>query len=99
MIIFTIGYMLIGAAIFQSLDDKLSQKPYRDVVMFTYSLIATIGWGDSSAGNQWSRIFCVIYTLFGTPIMYSSLANLGKVLSEFYTVDWLYYSAVVRGKV
>jgi hypothetical protein len=91
--------MSVGTVIFQHLDEKLAIKSYREVFMFVYSLISTIGWGDLNAGNQSSRIFCVGYTLIGVPIFYSTMANIGKILSDLYTVDWVYFTAVVRGKV
>jgi precorrin-2 methylase len=51
------------------------------------------------AKNPGSQIFCVVYTLIGVPIIYSTMANIGKTVSELYTVDWLYFTAVVRGRV
>lgn len=57
------------------------------------------GWGDSVATTSLSQIYCVIYTLLGVPLFYSTMANMGKALSELCTVDWFYLSAVVRGRV
>ncbi|KAI6170733.1 hypothetical protein M3Y97_01123400 [Aphelenchoides bicaudatus] len=98
MIIVTIVYLIVGTVILRKIDDQLAEKPFYRVILFAYSMVATIGWGDLGAKNPWSQAFCVLYAMVGIPITYSTLANVGKVLSELYTVDWIYLVAVVRGK-
>ncbi|KAI6199527.1 hypothetical protein M3Y96_00636700 [Aphelenchoides besseyi] len=98
MICWTMGYILSGAFVLQKLDAQLANQSYHNVVMFAWSLTATVGWGGSHAETSWCRLFVVIYTLLGVPMVYSTMANLGRLISEFYTVDWLYVTAVVRGE-
>ncbi|KAI6238813.1 hypothetical protein M3Y99_00638000 [Aphelenchoides fujianensis] len=97
MTFFTLTYLFVGAFVLQQLDDGLADRSYHNVVMFAYSLLTTIGWGGAKASSSWAQLFVVFYTLLGVPITYSTMANLGRLLSEFYTVDWIYISAVVRG--
>ncbi|KAI6237498.1 hypothetical protein M3Y95_00271500 [Aphelenchoides besseyi] len=98
MISWTMGYILSGAYVLQKLDAQLANQSYHNVVMFAWSLTATVGWGGSHAETSWCRLFVVVYTLLGVPMVYSTMANLGRLISEFYTVDWLYVTAVVRGE-
>lgn len=58
-----------------------------------------LGWGDSHPKTRESMGFIIIYTVIGIPMLFSMMANCGRIISEVYTVDWMFLSAVVRGKV
>lgn len=41
----------------------------------------------------------VIYTVFGVPIMFSAFSNIGRLMTEFYCIDWFFLTSVVRRRV
>uniref|UniRef100_A0A915DQ05 Potassium channel domain-containing protein n=1 Tax=Ditylenchus dipsaci TaxID=166011 RepID=A0A915DQ05_9BILA len=99
IISFAVLWLCAGAWIFQLLDPEIAARPFRNALLFTFQLSATIGWGDTKATNKWSQAFCVVYTIFSVPIVFSAFANMGRLISEFYCVDWLFLTAVVRRRI
>ncbi|KAI6229591.1 hypothetical protein M3Y95_00546900 [Aphelenchoides besseyi] len=91
-------YVFLGAVFFQAIDAELHAKPYKDIVLFTYQICATIGWGDTSVKAPWSRIAVVFYATFGIPLIMAAFANMGRLFTEFYCIDWIFLTSVVRGK-
>ncbi|KAI6202012.1 hypothetical protein M3Y96_00903200 [Aphelenchoides besseyi] len=104
-------YVFLGAVFFQAIDAELHAKPYKDIVLFTYQICATIGWGDTSVKAPWSRIAVVFYATFGCvlcktfvyevssiPLIMAAFANMGRLFTEFYCIDWIFLTSVVRGK-
>ncbi|KAI6223775.1 hypothetical protein M3Y99_01431100 [Aphelenchoides fujianensis] len=91
-------YIFLGAVFFQQIDADLHQKPYKDIVLFTYQICATIGWGDTSVKRPWSQVVVVFYAVIGVPLIMASFANCGRLLTEFYCIDWIFLTSVVRGK-
>nr|CAD2190335.1 unnamed protein product [Meloidogyne enterolobii] len=88
--------LLFGAFLFRLIDEKIAEQPFHRAVLFTFQAVATIGWGDIRPGNKLSQAFCTLYTIFGVPIFFSALANVGRLISDFYTLDWLFLTCVVR---
>jgi len=91
--------LLFGAFLFRLIDEKIAEQPFHRAVLFTFQAVATIGWGDIRPGNKLSQAFCTLYTIFGVPIFFSALANVGRLISDFYTLDWLFLTCVVRPMV
>jgi hypothetical protein len=48
--------------------------------------------------KPWSRIAVVSYAMIGIPLVMASFANMGRLFTEFYCIDWIYISSVLRGK-
>ncbi|KAI1719787.1 ion channel domain-containing protein [Ditylenchus destructor] len=99
IISFAILWLVTGAWVFRILDPEIAAKSFHHALLFTFQLSATIGWGDTKATNKWSQMFCVVYTVFSVPIVFSAFANMGRLISEFYCVDWLFLTAVVRRRI
>ncbi|KAH7706418.1 Twik (KCNK-like) family of potassium channelsalpha subunit 5 [Aphelenchoides avenae] len=91
-------YLVAGAFVFRLVDETLAEKPFHIVLLWSYQVCSTIGWGDSSSTTMWSRAFCTAYIILGVPLLFSAMANLGRMLTKYYCVDWLYFGVVVRGK-
>ncbi|CAD5224701.1 unnamed protein product [Bursaphelenchus xylophilus] len=91
-------YIYVGAICFSYIDPAIEKLPYYLQVQFTFEVVTTIGWGDLTPSSNWGKIACVIYQIVGVPIVFAALSNCGRLLTEFYTVDFLYLTAVVRGK-
>uniref|UniRef100_A0A914BU85 Potassium channel domain-containing protein n=1 Tax=Acrobeloides nanus TaxID=290746 RepID=A0A914BU85_9BILA len=77
-------YLLAGAFIYQLIDEKIAEDDYYDVVLFAFTTIATIGYGNIYPSNDTSRIFTIVYAIFGIPLCLLTLANLGKHLMKSY---------------
>ena len=58
-----------------------------------------VGWGDTVASDTWSRIYTILYTIIGVPIVFSAYANVGKLIDRTYCADWIFQTMVVRHKV
>ncbi|CAD5218621.1 unnamed protein product [Bursaphelenchus okinawaensis] len=98
ILVTAILYIFVGALVFASIDPKIDALPYYLQVQFTYEVVTTIGWGDITPSSNWGKMACVLYQIIGVPIVFAALSNCGRLLTEFYTVDFLYLTAVVRGK-
>lgn len=84
--LYLICYIVFGAVIFQVLDEGLSEHKLYEVILFTFTTIATIGYGDLVPTNDLSKLFCIFYTLIGVPSLFLSLTNIGQFLAEAYWI-------------
>ncbi|CAG9530822.1 unnamed protein product [Cercopithifilaria johnstoni] len=57
-------------------------------LFFTATLLTTIGYGNLVPVTFQGRMFCIIYALFGVPLVLITVADIGKFLSE--NILWLY---------
>jgi hypothetical protein len=89
-----LSYIFIGAACFQFLDESLAAEPFLDVALFSFTTIATIGYGTICPKTKSAKIFCVVYSLFGMPLCVAILANFSKYLSKAY---WMACICVGKG--
>ncbi|KAH7724078.1 recQ-mediated genome instability protein 1-like protein [Aphelenchoides avenae] len=95
---FAAAWLAVGAWVFMLVDKEIGIQDYNDVLLFTFQVCTTIGWGDIKPTNVWSQTLVIFYTILGVPIIFSALSNVGRILSEFYCHDWLWLTAVVRRK-
>ena len=65
MITFLIIYMLLGSFTYRLIDPDIAKKSWPRSLVWVFQLLATIGWGDSQAGNTESQAFTVLYILLG----------------------------------
>ncbi|CAI5442392.1 unnamed protein product [Caenorhabditis angaria] len=77
-------HLVIGAFIFQCLDEELAKLRFLDVVFFEFITISTIGYGNISPTNDASRLFTIFFSIIGIPLLIVTLANFGKYLTKFY---------------
>ncbi|GMS90622.1 hypothetical protein PENTCL1PPCAC_12797, partial [Pristionchus entomophagus] len=57
-------------------------------LFFTTTLLTTIGYGNLVPVTWQGRMFCIVYALFGVPLILITVADIGKYLSE--NITWLY---------
>jgi len=79
-----IAYTVIGAAIFQWIDESIANEPWHEAIFFTFSTITTIGYGRVVPKSTPSKIFCIFYIFFGVPLAFFVLSNLGRKLGCFF---------------
>uniref|UniRef100_A0A183GSG2 Ion_trans_2 domain-containing protein n=1 Tax=Heligmosomoides polygyrus TaxID=6339 RepID=A0A183GSG2_HELPZ len=76
------GYLVIGAAFFRSIDDELAKASFTDIILFEFGTLATIGYGNISPTTDLSRMFCILYSIFGIPLILLTTANFGKFMTK-----------------
>ncbi|VDM59133.1 unnamed protein product [Angiostrongylus costaricensis] len=59
-------------------EDKWS---FGNSLIFTFSVITTIGYGHIAPETFYGRIFCIIFGLIGVPLTLLTIANLGMFIS------------------
>lgn len=57
-------------------------------IFFTTTLLTTIGYGSQAPVTVHGRLICIVYALFGVPLILITVADIGKFLSE--NIIWLY---------
>uniref|UniRef100_A0A914C4V4 Potassium channel domain-containing protein n=1 Tax=Acrobeloides nanus TaxID=290746 RepID=A0A914C4V4_9BILA len=55
---------------------------FTDSLLFTFTIITTIGYGYVAPQTFWGRLFCIFYAFLGIPLTVIALADLGKFISE-----------------
>ncbi|CAG9534428.1 unnamed protein product [Cercopithifilaria johnstoni] len=84
IIILLIAYVLFGSAMFVVLDESLAKENFTDIILFSFTTIATIGYGNITPSTPWAQLFCIVFSIFGIPMTLLTLANLGKYLTKSY---------------
>lgn len=79
-------YIFCGSIIFVLLDSKIANETFTEVLLFSFTTLATIGYGNISCSTYSSQLFCIAFALVGIPLTLLTLANLGKYLTKLY---WL----------
>nr|CAD2166047.1 unnamed protein product [Meloidogyne enterolobii] len=55
---------------------------FSDSVLFCFTVITTIGYGNVSPKTFTGQLFCILYALLGIPFTLLAIADLGKFISE-----------------
>ncbi|VDN05035.1 unnamed protein product [Thelazia callipaeda] len=91
--LFLTFYVVGGAAIFQIIDKSIAEEKFYNVVQFTFTTIATVGYGNIVPTTDASKLFCMFYTLVGVPLLFLSLTNIGQFIAEGY---WIFLASLSR---
>ncbi|VDD90262.1 unnamed protein product [Enterobius vermicularis] len=67
-----------------------------NAIFFTTTLLTSIGYGNMVPITPKGRMFCVVYALFGVPLMLITVADIGKFLSEHIIKLYAKYSEARR---
>ncbi|KAI6187903.1 Potassium channel subfamily K member 18 [Aphelenchoides besseyi] len=51
-------------------------------IFFTTTLLTTIGYGNQAPVTTHGRLICILYALFGVPLILITVADIGKFFSE-----------------
>uniref|UniRef100_A0A915AQ93 Potassium channel domain-containing protein n=1 Tax=Parascaris univalens TaxID=6257 RepID=A0A915AQ93_PARUN len=84
VIILLFSYVLFGSGMFVILDENLAKENFTDIILFSFTTIATIGYGNISPSTPLAQLFCIVFSIFGIPMTLLTLANLGKYLTKSY---------------
>uniref|UniRef100_A0A0N5A3X0 Potassium channel subfamily K member 18 n=1 Tax=Parastrongyloides trichosuri TaxID=131310 RepID=A0A0N5A3X0_PARTI len=55
---------------------------FSDSILFAFTVITTIGYGNVAPKSFGGRMFCIFYGLIGIPFTLLAIADLGKFISE-----------------
>uniref|UniRef100_A0AC34GSR5 Potassium channel domain-containing protein n=1 Tax=Panagrolaimus sp. ES5 TaxID=591445 RepID=A0AC34GSR5_9BILA len=94
----SITYLSLGAEMFRWLDPEIGKKPFHIVLLLTFQICFTIGWGNVPPTTDFTQLLCIPYSTIGIPLLFATLSQYGRFLAENYTIDWIFLSAVVRHK-
>lgn len=78
------AFMVFGAVVFQKIDPVLAEQSFYEVIFFEFITISTIGYGNQYPQTPISRVFSIIFSIIGIPLLVVTLGNFGKYLTKFY---------------
>ncbi|VDM26483.1 unnamed protein product [Toxocara canis] len=84
IVILLFAYVLFGSGMFVILDENLAKENFTDIILFSFTTLATIGYGNISPSTPLAQLFCIAFSVFGIPMTLLTLANLGKYLTKSY---------------
>uniref|UniRef100_A0A8R1DG05 Potassium channel domain-containing protein n=1 Tax=Caenorhabditis japonica TaxID=281687 RepID=A0A8R1DG05_CAEJA len=61
--------------------DGYEQWTTTDAILFCFTVITTIGYGNVAPQSFWGRVFVIIYGTIGIPTAMMAIANVGKFLA------------------
>ncbi|VDK84478.1 unnamed protein product [Litomosoides sigmodontis] len=91
--LFLTFYVIGGAVAFQLIDENIQREKFYNVIQFTFTTIATVGYGNIVPTTDASKLFCIFYTLVGVPLLFLSLTNIGQFIAEGY---WIFLASLQR---
>ncbi|CAD5219834.1 unnamed protein product [Bursaphelenchus okinawaensis] len=71
---------------------------FSDSILFSFTIITTIGYGNLAPRTFHGRLFCILYALIGIPFTLLAIADLGKFFSELIET-FNYYSRKTKRKL
>ncbi|KJH47932.1 Ion channel [Dictyocaulus viviparus] len=95
-----IAHLLVGAVIFQSIDSELANISLFDIILFEFGTLTTIGYGDIRPTSDLSRMFCILYSILGIPLVLLTVANFSKFVAKgFWYLMFLCKLPAARSKI
>lgn len=96
IVILLVLYILFGSAMFVVLDEDFSNENFTDIILFSFTTLSTIGYGNITPKNPVSQLFCIVFSIFGIPMTLLTLANLGKFLTKSYWMLLVCFGREIR---
>ncbi|XP_031633608.1 uncharacterized protein LOC116347220 isoform X2 [Contarinia nasturtii] len=66
----------------EAMGDRLPRWTFTEALLYSITLITTIGYGSLTPKTVEGKIVTMMYALIGVPLMLMCLSNLGRVLAE-----------------
>ncbi|VDN51314.1 unnamed protein product [Dracunculus medinensis] len=78
------SYIILGSAVFVLTDGTMANENFTDIILFSFTTLATIGYGNISPTTPAAQLFCIVFSIFGIPMTLLTLANIGKYFTKGY---------------
>lgn len=89
-------YIIFGAFFLRAIDDNVKKENMREAILFAYTTITTIGYGNVYPTSQTGKIGCMLYCVVGIPLIFLVLSNNGQFLGEAF---WILRNSFSNKKV
>ncbi|XP_074602236.1 uncharacterized protein LOC141855934 [Brevipalpus obovatus] len=74
---------------YQSVNDTdFNEWPFAEALLFSVTVITTIGYGNKAPKTWTGRLFTMVYALFGIPIMLLCVSNLGNIMANTFRFSY-----------
>jgi len=79
---------------YDTTDDFEAAFTFEKTVLFTITIMSTVGYGHISPGTMEGKIFCILYSLIGIPLLLVFMSQIGDWMATSFR--WLYSRMMCR---
>jgi len=79
---------------YDTTDDWSRDFTFDSTILFTITIMSTVGYGHISPGTTNGKIFCILYSLIGIPLLLVFMTQIGDWMAV--TFRWLYSRILCR---
>jgi len=79
---------------YDATDEFERQFTFEKTVLFTITIMSTVGYGHIFPQTMNGKLFCIVYSLFGIPLLLIFMSNIGDWMATSFR--WLYSRILCR---
>ncbi|KAK5968203.1 Ion channel [Trichostrongylus colubriformis] len=81
-----IAYLLFGTFLLQYADDGIGKEDFPSALLFIFTTITTIGYGNVVPTTDIGKLVCMAYCVIGIPLIFLVLTNNGQFVVDAYWI-------------